>query len=274
MTAFKRNYQWVFIILLLISCGKETDKKTPIDTDLSLVNDVHRLEEESIRAFYMLEHIEQYNKTPISTFPTCATIVFDTVNTTTKKVTIDFGNGCKCEAMDGKFRKGKLEIEWDGNYFEENGKRSLKSVNYFVGNGSKYYQVNLDMNVTTNSYLHFSSSENITFFKNNVDKITRNATKTYRWNKGKDTYNNLYDDIIYVYGNGNGQNIDDKTFTTSVAENQSIVLDLSCKWLKDGILYINPENKNQRKVDYTVCDSYANVDIQGRVYTINFLSLD
>jgi len=272
MNSFILNLSLVVMCVFIVSCNKETEKKTPIDTDISLASDIHRLEEESLRAFYFLEHIEQYNKVPSSTFPACASITFDTI--ANKKVIIDFGNGCKCDAIDGKFRKGKLEIEWTGNYYEPNGKRNIKSNNYFVGNGSKYYQFSIDMTVTTNSYLQFSSTENITFHKSNVDKISRTSTKTYQWVKGKNTYNELYDDIFQVHGNGSGKGIDNKNFTTSTTQNEAIVLDMGCKWLKDGIFYLDPENKNQRKVDYSVCDSYANVTIQGRVYSINFLTLE
>ncbi len=262
------------MVFLIFSCSKETDKKTPLDTDLSLAGDIHRLDDESFHSFYMLEHIEQYLKVPSTTFPACASINFDTTATENKKITIDFGNGCKCDAIDGKFRKGKLEIQWTGNYFQENGVRTLKSNNYFVGNGSKYYQFNIDFTVNTQSYSHFTSTESITFYKTASDKISRTSTRTYQWKKGKNTYGELYDDIIQVFGNGNGKNIDNKSFTTSIAENEAIVLDMGCKWLKDGVSFLNPEDKNQRKIDYSSCDSYANVAIQERIYTINFLTLE
>ncbi len=274
LTSIPKKLIFVLLILILYACDNETEKKSPIDTDLSLVNDILRIEEESFRVFYIMEHIEQYSKVPSSTFPPCATILFDTVASSIKKITIDFGDGCKCDAIDGKFRKGKLEITWEGNYFQENGIRSLKSSNYYVGNGSKYFLLDLDFNVSTNSYLQFTSTENITMYKTSVDKITRTNQKTYKWRKGKNTYNELYDDYIETFGNGNGKNVDNKTYTISTSENEAIVLDMSCKWLKDGIFYLNPEDKNQRKVNYTDCDSYVNVDIQGRIYTINFLSLD
>ncbi len=260
---------------LVLSCTKDAkDSKAPLDTDLSLAGDVHKLEEESIRIFYMLEHLEQYQKVPSTTFPACASIIFDTVASNIKKITIDFGNGCKCDAIDGKNRKGKLEITWEGNYFQENGTRTIKSQNYFLTFGSKYYPVDIDFSIATNSYLQFSSSENITLYKTASDKITRTANKTYKWKKGKNTYTELYDDVIQVYGNGNGRNVDGKSFTTSVADNQSLVLDTGCKWLQSGILFLNPEDKNQRKIDYTGCDAYATVDIQGRVYTLNFMTLE
>ncbi len=274
MVILVRNLSLFFIAFLVFSCNKETEKKTPIDTDLTLAGDIHRLEDESFRCFYMLEHIEQFLKVPSTSFPSCASINFDTTASSNKKITIDFGNGCKCDAIDGKFRKGKLEIEWTGNYFQENGVRTLKSNNYFVGNGSKYYQFVIDMTVSTISYSQFSSTENITFHKTASDKISRTSTRTYKWKKGKNTYGDLYDDIIQVSGNGNGKNIDNKSFTTTIAENEAITLDTGCKWLKDGISFLNPEDKNQRKIDYSICDSYANVTIQGRVYTINFLTLD
>lgn len=263
----------VFLALLL-SCSKETEKNPPVDTDLSLVSDIHRLEDEAIRSFYMLEHVEQYTKVPSSTFPSCASVTFDTTASSTKKITIDFGNGCKCDAIDGKFRKGKLEIQWEGNYFQENGVRTLKSNNYFVGNGSKYYPYDIDMVITTQSYTQFSSTESISVSKTNADKISLSSTKTYEWQKGKNTYSELYDDVIKVSGTGNGRNVDGKSFTASVSESEAIVLDMGCKWLKEGILYLNPENKNQRKMDYSSCDSYANVEIQGRIYTINFLTIE
>lgn len=273
MITILRIFICVFSALFL-SCSKETEKKTPVDTDLSLTGDLHRLEDEAIHAFYMLEHMEQYMKVPSSTFPSCASIVFDTTTSSIKKITIDFGNGCKCDAIDGKFRKGKLEIQWEGNYLQENGIRTIKSNNYFVGNGSKYYQYSIDMTVNTLSYTHFTSTENISFNKTSSDKISISSTKTYKWKKGKNTYNELYDDVIQVSGIGNGKNVDNQSFTTSTAESEAIVLDMGCKWLKEGILYLNPENKNQRKISYSDCDSYANVEIQGRVYTINFLTLE
>lgn len=274
MVTFIRIISLFLGVFLMFSCKQESDKKTPVDTDLSLAGDIHRLEDEAFRSFYMLEHLEQYMKVPSSTFPSCANIIFDTTASPNKKIIIDFGSGCKCDGIDGKFRKGKLEIEWTGNYFSENGTRTLKSNNYFVGNGSKYYQFHIEMTVNTNSYTQFASTENIIFHKTATDKISRTSTRTYQWKKGKNTYNDLYDDVIQVFGNGNGKNIDNKSFTTSITEKEAIVLDMGCKWLKDGILYLNPEDKNQRKMDYSVCDSYANVDIQGRVYSINFLTLD
>lgn len=273
---FMKGYLFIVFTLILFalsSCNKDKNNTKEVDTDLTLAKDFHKIKEEAFRIFYMLEHLEQYNKVPSSAFPACASITFDTLSTN-KKIIIDFGNGCKCESIDGKSRKGKLEIEWQGNYFQENGTRTIKSTSYFVSYGSNYYQFSVDMTVSTVSYLQFLSTENITLHKSTVDKITHTASYTYKWEKGKDTYNDLYDDVIHVHGNGNGKNLDNKNYTSSIAANEAIVLDTGCKWLIKGILYLNPENKNQRKIDYTTCDSYANVDIQGRIYSMNFMTLD
>ncbi len=61
-------------------------------------------------------------------FGNCATIEFD-IESNPKKVTIDFGEtNCLCE--DNRYRKGKIIVEYTGNYYEEGSvrKSTLKTI--------------------------------------------------------------------------------------------------------------------------------------------------
>lgn len=266
---------FAFFWMILWSC-KSTDgnggNTTMVDNDMSLVSDITKIEDEVNRLLYWVEHTEQKRQSTSSNFPDCATVTWDTLSSP-KKVVIDFGaSPCKCSALDNKYRKGKITVSYTGDFRAIGTQHTITTENYAAGFGSKLYNYSIQITMTVVSSTEYTLDEVISFQKSSNQTVTRNATRKMKWLSGNNTLLDLSDDVFVVSGSGSGKDAEDKNYSYDVSESEAIKHDISCKWLYQGVINLSPEGKNTRAIQYLTCDSYANVVINGVIYSFNFLT--
>jgi len=281
MKNFKVIWVLISFALLNIVIGCKKENKNVLDTDTEVASDNDIAEKEATNVLDAVEKSanDKLGKTEGTILlPSCAIVTVDT-NSSTRTLIIDFGNspqGCLCSAWDGKYRKGKIILNWVGNYKETGSVHTIKTLDYFVGNGTDFNQHKLMKTVTNNGRNNF---DNLTYsvdvkdtviLANNSGTITWMSKKTREWTAGERTIFNPFDDEYKIWGTASGVTRSGKIFNVKVDQSTPLHIKLNCKWIVSGILEITPQGKTTRIVDYGNgnCDSYANVNINGTNFQI------
>ncbi len=264
--------------VLFASCKREN--KNIIDTDTEVASDNDIAEREATNVLDAVDKAakDKIGKTQTLFLPSCAIITVDTTSPT-RNLTIDFGNspqGCLCSNWDGKYRKGKIIVNWTGNYRDSASVHTIRTQDYFVGDGTDFHQHKFYKTVTNGG----RNSRNNIFFNvnvkdtvilaNNSGTITWQSDRNREWTAGENTVINPFDDEYKIWGTASGVTRSGKIFNVNVKETTPLHIKLNCKWIVSGILEITPQGKTTRIVDYGNgnCDQYANVTINGTSFQI------
>ncbi len=277
-----KNISFVSLVLIFLlvfsSCKKEDKNLLDTDTETAADNDIAEREATNVLDAVDNAAKDKLGKTQTLLLPSCATVSVDTTSPT-RNLTIDFGNapqGCLCSAWDGKYRKGKIIVNWTGNYRDSASVHTIRTQDYFVGNGTEFNQHKFYKTVTNGGR---NSSGNIFFtvsvkdtvvLANNAGTITWQSDRTREWTAGETTILNPFDDEYKIWGTASGVTRSGKIFNVNVKQNTPLHIKLNCKWIVSGILEVTPQGKTTRTVDYGNgnCDSYANVTINGTTFQI------
>ncbi len=268
---------FVFSVLLLSSvlsfnsCKKEnSDNDTSVALDNFIAdNESYRLEDfaNSAAKDSGVKRIEEGYYTVL---PSGAKVLLS-LGGTKKSITIIFdenangGRGNRCD--DGKFRKGTIQVEWQGLYFGPGTIITITTSNYYV-DLNKYDYVKTTTNMGKNAAGH-------TVWDVNVSKalITFADGKTINWTsqrsieliqEGASIYFNVYS----VTGTAEGTDRKGRHFTVTITS--PLIVAVACPWVKQGTLEIKPDGKSACTIDYGTggCDNKATAEINGVVYNI------
>lgn len=269
--------------ILFSSCKKKTDDTTDSDTSAAsdnalaegTYNDVHNISDQA------------YNNNVTSYSPVlssedkgiCSSCVLSIVlDTTTNPVagthtmSITFGSGnatTNCLCMDGRYRRGTINVTWTGHYRDPGSSHTITFTNYYVNDN----QVMGTKTVTNNGYntaghLTFSISVNGTIIKaNGGGTITWTSSRTREWVAGESTPT-WSDDEYLITGSASGTNAAGNSFTAAITS--PLDIKLNCRWIVAGTFTITPSGKPTRTVDFGsgACDDQATVTINGTTYAI------
>ena len=191
----------------------------------------------------------------------CATITKDTVN---RIVTIDFGT-TNCLGADGRNRRGKIIVNYTGNYFEQGSVKIVTFDNYYR-NDNKVEGTR----TVTNTGLNANNQYTWKIEARNM-KITKTDGKFHTWNSdrvrtmlaGYETAN-WQDDEYTITGNASGTNSNDVTYTATITSPLHRLM--SCKWIDKGIIQFENSKGKSRVLDFGngTCDNQATVEVTGR----------
>lgn len=269
------------VLFALNSCkktAKTVDKDVSVATDNSLgdaiYNDVQNISDQAAKGqltFYMsisgLDEKEEVKNLEANAKISCATITHDSISNP-KTLTIDFGN-TNCLCNDGKYRKGQINVSYNGKYRDPGSVHSISFTNYFVNDnqvlGSKTVTNN---GVNGNGNLTFSIVVDGTIKKaNNGGSIIWKSNRTREWLSGSNT-STWYDDVYSITGNGSGMSAKGVSYTTKITT--PLRRALNCHWFDSGVIEVNPANLPVRVIDYGSgsCDNNVNVTINGVTYPI------
>jgi hypothetical protein len=203
---------------------------------------------------------------------TCATISFDTT-ASPRIITIDFDtvNGPPC--LDGRYRRGKIIVTYNGGYRDAGSVHTISFDDYYVND----YKVEGTKTVTNGG----QNSAGNTYF--NIDVVGHiispqgatldwTSTRVREWVSGEGTVWWI-DDIYHITGSASGNSFGGEDFTAQITE--PLVVDLACVsasplnpkpvYLKEGVLEFTPDGKYTRVIDYGYengeCDNKAKVTI-------------
>lgn len=269
MKTKKSQFLYLALIpLILFSCRRDREK----DSDWSAATDNALAES----MFNELKNIadEAYSgnmtiyRAPQDTLVFgCATIIRDT-SSSPRQITIDFGT-TNCQCNDGKNRRGKVIVTYNGMYRDSGTVITHTPDNYFVNDnqltGSKVV-TNQGRNGAGN--LWYSISVNGTVIKaNNGGTITWTSNRTREWIAGESTWI-WTDDVYIINGTASGTRSNGESFTAQIII--PLRVQLSCRYIVTGSIEVNPQNHATRTIDYGngTCDNQATVTINGNTYNV------
>ena len=259
--------------LVLFACKKDNNIVLNPQENVNAAVDNATAEDESNKIRDLTGHLAETNGYKVaSTFiPVCATVTLDRTN---KRITVDFGSaGCICTGWDGKTRKGKVYIQFTGEWGKPNSAYSVTTENYYVnGNQHLVHETGTykGLNASSQHYWQVEASDTIKL-NGTSPLITWNSTQTRTWIAGSATLADYTDDKYSVKGSASGINRDGKNYTITITKD--VVVDLTCASnvtkLTTGTLDIKVDNKSII-LDYGngACDNKVQVTINGQTFDI------
>lgn len=195
-------------------------------------------------------------------------IAIDTVGVQ-DTITIDWGtNNCTCD--DGKLRRGKLIISYNGSYYNTGTIIKYTPVNYYsndnkveglmtVQNMGPNSQNQPYYNVDINGLVTLSTGEIATYVSNQVRTFTAGYT-TQLW---------IWDDEYDITGTATATVVNGDGYSANVTN--PLHVKVGCPHITKGTLEITPTGKSTRTIDYGTgsCDGTFTIEINGHTYTIN-----
>jgi hypothetical protein len=185
------------------------------------------------------------------------------------RLTIDFGaSNCKCD--DGKYRRGKMIVTFNGSYWDPGTVITYTFDNYFVDDNQLLGTKTITNNGRNNSgHLSWTITVSGSIVKaNNGGTITYNSSHLLEWLDGEATPWVWWDDVYQMTGSANGTNAENKTYTCTITT--PLKKKLNCEWIESGTMEIQPQDSPLILLDFGngACDSQATATINGTVYTI------
>lgn len=192
-----------------------------------------------------------------------------------KVLTIDFGDGVA--DLLGNIRTGSIKIHATGLYRDEGAVLTTTPNNYTL-NG---YLIEGVKTVNNNG---INAEGNTNFDISIVDgKVTDpdgefatwNSERNREWIVGESTtflsdgIPGILDDAYSLTGSASGVNRNGLNFTMDIID--PLIVSLDCKWIKQGVLEINPDGVDTRSLDYGdgECDNQATISVGDWSYTFN-----
>lgn len=203
----------------------------------------------------------------------CATITIYR-NETPKRIEIDFGTE-GCQGIDGRVRKGIVNITYTGFYRTPGTVITTTFQSHYVDDvlvqGTKTVTNTTEEggNITHEIVV---SDASLTFTDNTT--ITWQSNRTREWTEGSSTLLNISDDVHQVTGNYSGVNRNGNIFTANIT--QALEAKVAC-WLlgffrpSSGEITYNPTSEFPLVVNFGTgdCDNTYTVTFNGNTYTIN-----
>ena len=199
----------------------------------------------------------------------CATVTKDTLSTP-KTITIDFGpTNCLCK--DGRYRRGKILVSYEGKYKEAGSVHTITFDGYYVNDnhieGSKTVT---NIGPDAQGRIQYAITESIKITMANGKYFERSSSRTRTWVKGYDTPTKA-DDEYKITGTNTTSNSKGYGFNAEITT--PLLVSADCDNIKAGIAVLVPKNpvKPQISIDFGdgTCDDLATVTINGKTHIIH-----
>lgn len=179
-------------------------------------------------------------------------------------ITVDFGTGCT--GPNGRVRKGKIVIEFQGRRFMPGSMISITTVDYFV-DGIQIEGTRTEMNATasTEESPKFTITEDVTITFLNGETSTRTSTRTRTWNRAV----NPLEDSWTVTGQASGTTRKGKTFVMTITK--ALVFKRACAIESKMVIPVEGTKEliaGEKKVTIDfgtgTCDTSITITVNGR----------
>ncbi len=242
----------------LVACKKDDDS----DNDVTLAKDQANAEliynDVATMADLAVAGNTLYRFDPVS--PAGLKITRDTIFQPVK-LTIDFGK-VSAPCKDGRSRRGKIVIEYYGDYYTLNQNHSISFVDYAVDNNEASGTIT-STNVGPNN---FSQTVYNLVINGQVRKAANG--KSYTWNAQRVkeviagyTTPDPTDDVYLLSGKAAGVADDGTEYTDKVIE--KLKRNFNCNWNYQGVTTVYPKNRVAREMHYAAeaCSSTVTIYI-------------
>ncbi len=196
----------------------------------------------------------------------CATVTLDTT-VFPRELTIDFGKE-NCLCRDGKYRRGKIIISFNGRYRHPGTVITHGFEDYFVNDRSvSGTKVLTNMGENENGNLYFTIEVVGVVQREDGGTFSWNSSRVREWIQGSDT-GTPWDDIYLVTGTAHGVRPNGLTWDQAIII--PLRVELACRFIVSGSIELTPENRPVRLLDFGNgdCDNIATVTINGETVTI------
>lgn len=255
--------------LTIAACKKKDSDTVPVGENTDYGSENARLEKIFIDAdnlsdqAFMLGTVKLNGGSAVGS--ECAVT---TVDTTAKKITIDFtSQNCLCK--DGRWRRGSIIINYTGKYVDSSSMHVITFKDYYVND----YKVEGKRTITSKGsnkqkmlYSIVDMDGSITS-PDGTKKISCTATYTRTWYAGM--WTDFIDDDVYTYA-GSGVFTASTGLKYNVKTDQAITVQLNCAWIGQGIVEIIPIDGVARVLDYGSgeCDKKVQFTVNNAGQTI------
>jgi len=183
---------------------------------------------------------------------------------------ISFGDD-NCLCNDGRERRGKIIVNYEGNYDDTNAVHNYTFQNYFINDN----EINGTQTVTA-----VNSEDGVQQFaividgkldiEDSLGALTYQADLTRRFVEGNGTIQ-WGDDVYEISGTAQGLNIYGNNYAFSIVEPVVKANTLMCRFFNKGILEVQPQGRTFRSIDFGdgSCDKSAIVTIDRKQHNID-----
>jgi hypothetical protein len=259
--------------MLIAACRKEKDKDENIE-DFGYIEDQAQMDQAFDEADDFALEIQSTGgvgqKGGGSTVLSggCATVTKDTTGTP-DSVVIDFGT-TNCLCKDGRYRRGKIIIIYNGKYRDSGYYHTVTFSNYYINNNYVYGSrtvTNKGKNSSGKTYFTIAVNGHMVMNKTG-DTASHTASRTRTWVAGESTLM-LSDDAYEITGSGSTVRPSGKSFTTVITS--ALYVANNCNWIKSGTIEITPNGATfPRVLDFGsgTCDDKATISVNGKTKNI------
>ncbi|MDG2227128.1 MAG: hypothetical protein P8L20_05285 [Flavobacteriales bacterium] len=259
-----------------ISCKKrKLNNSTVTSQDNAIAemvfNDAFKVTEDAMKQ----NGLEKTGLNLSSIYNACATVhLTPPLGDTTfpKTLIIDFG-AVNCEGAYGIERRGKVMATVSGYYRDSGTIISIQTDDYYVND----YKVEGVKTVTNNglnpdNQTYFTiviSGAVITYPNGDVASYESNRIRTWVIGEATQGLMGIFDDEYDIIGTASGINREGRPYAMTITS--ALRVAISCRWVKQGVIQIAPEDLYERTVGFGdgTCDREVSAEIKGSVY--NFL---
>lgn len=259
----------------LESCKKrKANRSTTTSQDNSAAeagfNDVFKITEDALKD----NNLEKSNITLKSIGANCATVAVNPPfpdTTFPKTVTIDFGSA-NCTDNYGVMRRGMITAVVTGKYRTVGAKITITTQNYYVNDvkvDGSIEVTNLGPNAAGNTEFSVQIT-NAKLTYTDGDEVTYQSSRIREWVLGESTDGlfGVLDDEYDITGTASGVDRNGLSYTMTITSPLRVAV--ICRWVKQGVVEIQPDGLYLRTVDFGNgdCDATATVEINNNTYTI------
>lgn len=262
------------VVTFSTSCKKRRDNRSTITSQDNAAaeagfDDVFKVTESAIKD----NDLEKAGSAFASIYGNCATVtVTPPLPDTTfpKTITIDFGT-TNCQDSYGVERRGVITAVITGKYRDIGTTITVTPQNYYLNDnkieGTKTVQ-NIGPNSSGNTEFTVEiSNAKITYTDGHY--TTYESSRVREWVIGESTDGlvGILDDEYDITGTASGVDRNGRNYDMTIISPLRVAV--LCKWVKQGIVEIQPEDLYLRTVDFGNgdCDATVNVEINGNTYT-------
>ena len=258
------------LTFLLFGCQKNIDEDVELDLDTEIiiadanvgvtVSEIDNIADQA----EVLSFVSKKTYDITDVLNDCATVEKDDTlfgnNYDTLYTRVSFGE-VECEGIDGRKRKGKIEIMSVYNKLGFRKFREINTENYHVQGKKVRLQRKLEYD-TLNDLNQFvwKLIGNVEITYSNNEKTTVDFDKKYTLVSGGDTPLNLEDDELQITGSENGIRKNGKNFTNTIIE--PLKVSRNCRYVKEGKIKFEIENEIDFVLDYGAgsdCDNKVDI---------------
>lgn len=201
----------------------------------------------------------------------CARIV-----KTPGQIIVAFGNdngtdNINCLCNDGRNRRGKIIVNYTGNYNDSGETSTITFEDYFVDdNEMKGSETIKFMGTSTGGAPYFAVAVDGEFdILDSLGALTYKADLTRTWAAGSSTIE-FSDDVYELTGTAQGVNIYGNNYAFNALEPIHKPTNIICRYFTQGILEVQPQGRTFRSIDFGdgSCTSNATVTFDNKQHNM------